>query len=1573
MQGSRKTARRLLCGLMMALLLAALLPTTALAAKAEASATTMRVAGSEGTVTVKNASGQNKSVFNNMQLYNGWTVETAAASYATLSLDSAKAIKLGAGAKVELRQNTASKRLELFVTKGSLFFDVSEELPADQTMNIRTSNMVCGIRGTMGEVKAVSPTCTVTYLLDGETAVINTNDLFSPLTGVGTVGASGTAAGTVTATGFFSNLKTALGAAAGTSGVTAPATDPTSMLTVPNQGDRAAVYIYEGNYIVVPFPGAANETNAMGTPALHPVRPGDRLELGARPAAFSVKRVMPYAQLGKVQPGDISGAAQEYLAERPASLDRAVQGLEQNGSGDVAAYLQELTPETAGAVKAQEEQQAAANDADAAARNGDYQASQANKVEQERGAVGAKVDTWGTAGGSVVNDGGIQYVTVTYDIRLQPGAGGTLTADKTAAAAGETVKLTATPEEGYTLESLTVEDSAGRAVTVTDNAFIMPASAVTATAVFAQGTPQTYSITITASEGGSVTADKSRAVQNETVTLTVSPAEGFGLYAISAKRADGAAVKLTVGADGTRSFTMPGQAVKVTATFRPIMPEPTFTYASDVVTIGSTVEGAQLCYTSDGRVPATSSDLSPTSKKDVTAPQNVTVGENATVKAFAYMDGYIPSGVATYTVGSGAPAPTQVSAVLRAAGLNDAVSGLSLAVRYGSEGSYSTYGPNTLDKTTVWTVPLPVGLTAFQLVPSSPLPPGYIVITTVQLCYAEADSDEIKSSPATGSVADGVITFRLPELPQGAMPQSISVVCKVEEGSPVSYALRVDDSLDSAEGSIHFTVDGQTVTTAAPGKTVTLVASPAEGYTAVSAVCVKGSGESVPLTSGGDGTWTFTMPAENVTATASFVQQGSPITVTGASFQYQKNSATMPLSLMTVNPSETVSTEDLVLTYDTGTMAFTLSPAEGISKDLVFDSNFTLGTYNSAGYFGNKSVAEDGGSVSFSFTPTYEIGFETFRETEGDRQGLSGVEVTLTLPDRTTETQTTEGSETLATATFKRNASQTPYTAGAYSYVLKKEGYVDVEGSFTLTEADNLGSKKWVSVTMEEPQAYTITPPSTLPNGATLSIVVNDTPADSGAAVAYAGDIVMMDYTYEYAVGETPQDLNVLDENGNPAEMESRHLELDPMDSETGTYFCLFTMPAKNLLVGPHDLNLEEQMAEIEFELDEMKGTISSNALVVESYDDGYWLCQYAAVGETVKLTVTRNTGWQLEANYPSLDCMDAQRQSIQTAGLTTVDETEGIYSFVVPQDAAYAVVSADYKLAAGYYALSISDVVQENGKGRVLVNGKPGLAAEPGDSITMEFTGATDGEAPNLEYWCFTTEDPVPSNADKTQTVNEFGEVIRTYAFVMPAEDVVLSGSFARCYKVTVATPGSGQLTARVGDFTTSGTVVAVPGEPLSLQYVSGGLDPVGATIAFDGAALPEYTLTRRYDSTLNRYVTGFSFASAPAGAITLTEATMYQLSYNTSLTAVDTIGGRSAETLKDTSFSQPGFAAYLVLAGEEVVSGVSAGYTRPAQGSFRLVLTFNGETMQGETNSEAWTFSMPAYNSRLNVWEST
>ena len=57
-------------------------------------------------------------------------------------------------------------------------------------------------------------------------------------------------------------------------------------------------------------------------------------------------------------------------------------------------------------------------------------------------------------------------------------------ADKTSAEAGATVKLTATADEGYELDSYSVIDADGKTVTVTDGKFTMPKSNVTVSATF---------------------------------------------------------------------------------------------------------------------------------------------------------------------------------------------------------------------------------------------------------------------------------------------------------------------------------------------------------------------------------------------------------------------------------------------------------------------------------------------------------------------------------------------------------------------------------------------------------------------------------------------------------------------------------------------------------------------------------------------------------------------------------------------------------------------------------------------------------------------------------------------------------------------------------------------------------------------------------------------------------------------------------------------------------------------------------------------------------------------------------
>ena len=69
---------------------------------------------------------------------------------------------------------------------------------------------------------------------------------------------------------------------------------------------------------------------------------------------------------------------------------------------------------------------------------------------------------------------------------------GKVSVDKSLAGAGTTIKLTATADEGYQLDSYSVKDASSNAITVTDGTFAMPKSNVTVSATFKETavTPQ---------------------------------------------------------------------------------------------------------------------------------------------------------------------------------------------------------------------------------------------------------------------------------------------------------------------------------------------------------------------------------------------------------------------------------------------------------------------------------------------------------------------------------------------------------------------------------------------------------------------------------------------------------------------------------------------------------------------------------------------------------------------------------------------------------------------------------------------------------------------------------------------------------------------------------------------------------------------------------------------------------------------------------------------------------------------------------------------------------------------------
>lgn len=132
---------------------------------AEATATTVQLMKTEGTVDVTNSGGRALTVREDMRLYNGYHVNTGAKSYAWVNLDSDKLTKLDESSEMELRKE--NQKLEILLNEGSIYFNVEKPLEDSESMNIRTSTMVVGIRGTCGWVRVIDRWTTEVSVLEG--------------------------------------------------------------------------------------------------------------------------------------------------------------------------------------------------------------------------------------------------------------------------------------------------------------------------------------------------------------------------------------------------------------------------------------------------------------------------------------------------------------------------------------------------------------------------------------------------------------------------------------------------------------------------------------------------------------------------------------------------------------------------------------------------------------------------------------------------------------------------------------------------------------------------------------------------------------------------------------------------------------------------------------------------------------------------------------------------------------------------------------------------------------------------------------------------------------------------------------------------------------------------------------------------------------------------------------------------------------------------------------------------------------------------------------------------------------
>ncbi len=147
-----------------------------------ASGAVMFLRKTEGTVTVSDAEGQRVEPAERLGLYSGYGVETKEESFAWIDIDKVKLAKLNENSGVAITRDGKSLAIELL--SGGIFFNVTKPLAEDETMEIRTSTMMVGIRGTCGwvsenRVGLLEGTVTVVageqsvILNAGETAVLS--------------------------------------------------------------------------------------------------------------------------------------------------------------------------------------------------------------------------------------------------------------------------------------------------------------------------------------------------------------------------------------------------------------------------------------------------------------------------------------------------------------------------------------------------------------------------------------------------------------------------------------------------------------------------------------------------------------------------------------------------------------------------------------------------------------------------------------------------------------------------------------------------------------------------------------------------------------------------------------------------------------------------------------------------------------------------------------------------------------------------------------------------------------------------------------------------------------------------------------------------------------------------------------------------------------------------------------------------------------------------------------------------------------------------------------------------------
>lgn len=214
--------------------------------------------------------------------------------------------------------------------------------------------------------------------------------------------------------------------------------------------------------------------------------------------------------------------------------------------------------------------------------------------------------------GSVESNAATLTVTAipTYSITVETDGNGTAFASPASAPEGTLITLTAVPNSGYHFDRFEVVSGD---ITITNNTFTMPAEPATVKAVFDRDSsggahhPDAGSTTTTSSdryeietpfdvENGSVKVSPSKAEKGDTVTVTVTPDDGYALDKLAVYDEDGDKLDLNDKGNGKFTFQMPKGDVSIEVSFAPIEDETSKADFSDVPADAWYAEAVQYVY-----------------------------------------------------------------------------------------------------------------------------------------------------------------------------------------------------------------------------------------------------------------------------------------------------------------------------------------------------------------------------------------------------------------------------------------------------------------------------------------------------------------------------------------------------------------------------------------------------------------------------------------------------------------------------------------------------------------------------------------------------------------------------------------------------------------------------------------------------------------------------------------------------------------------------------------------------------------------------------------------------------------